>query len=45
LAHEWRLPPEAPELALPNTSADVVSASAAMAKKSLSRCGFARCES
>ena len=31
---------KAPELALPNTSADVISASAAMAKKSLSRCGL-----
>jgi hypothetical protein len=44
-AHEWQLPPDALELGLPNVSADVVSASAAMAKKSLSRCGFARCES
>jgi hypothetical protein len=35
------LPPDALELALPNVSADVVSASAAMAKKSLSLCGFA----
>jgi hypothetical protein len=44
-AHRWQLPLDALELALPNVPADVVSASAAMAKKSLSRYGFARCES